>query len=251
MSSRALPVSKYKRVLLKLSGEFLLNKETGFGIDPDAAAYVAGRISAAVKMKVQTAVVIGGGNIIRGGSVSSRRMDRVIADHMGMLVTVINALALKDALERMGIEVRIQSAVSMDKFAELVNADRAVRHLKKGRVVLYAGGTGNPFFTTDSAAALRAAEIGADVLLKATNVEGVYSDDPRKNPKAILYTKLTYAEALDRRLGVMDAAAFSLCMEAGITTVVFNFFRKRSIEDVLEGRSVGTVVSHGNQGGKA
>ena len=180
---------------------------------------------------------------------SSRRMDRVIADHMGMLVTVINTLALKDALERMGIEARIQSAVSMDKFAELVNADRAVRHLKKGRVVLYAGGTGNPFFTTDSAAALRAAEIGADVLLKATNVEGVYSADPRKNPEAILFKKLTYAEALDRRLGVMDAAAFSLCMEAGIPAVVFNFFRKRSIEDVLEGRSVGTVVSHGNQGG--
>ncbi|MEI6808886.1 MAG: UMP kinase [bacterium] len=249
MVSRVVPVCKYKRILLKLSGEFLLNKETGSGIDPDAAAYVAGRIGAAVKMKVQTAVVIGGGNIIRGGSVSSRRMDRVIADHMGMLVTVINTLALKDALERMGIEARIQSAVSMDKFAELVNADRAVRHLKKGRVVLYAGGTGNPFFTTDSAAALRAAEIGADVLLKATNVEGVYSADPRKNPEAILFKKLTYAEALDRRLGVMDAAAFSLCMEAGIPAVVFNFFRKRSIEDVLEGRSVGTVVSHGNQGG--
>ena len=242
MANRGLSVSKYKRVLLKLSGEFLQG-ENGSGIDPDAARSVAQRIYAAVKQKVQTAVVIGGGNIIRGGSTSSGGMNRVIADHMGMLVTAINALALKDALEQMGIEARIQSAVSMDKFAELVNAETAIRHLKKGRVLLYAGGTGNPYFTTDSAAALRAAEIGADVLLKATKVDGVYSDDPAKNPRAVLFKKLTYAEALAKRLKVMDAAAFSLCMEAGIPTVVFNFFRKNSIEDVLAGRSVGTLVS--------
>lgn len=235
--------SKYKRVLLKLSGEFLQGEKHGAGIDPAAAEFVAGRIYAAVKMKVQTAVVVGGGNIIRGGATSSRGMNRVVADHMGMLVTVINALALKDALQRMGVEARIQSAVSMDKFAELVNAERAVRHLTKGRVVLYAGGTGNPYFTTDSAAALRAAEIGADALLKATKVDGVYSADPQKDPNAVLFKTLTYAEALAKGLKVMDAAAFSLCMEAGIPSVVFNFFRKRSIEDVLEGRSVGTVVS--------
>lgn len=246
MAKRTPHGGRYKRILLKLSGEFLLNRETGSGIDPEAAEHVAGRIGSAVKMKVQTAVVIGGGNIIRGGAVSSRSMDRVIADHMGMLVTVINTLALKDALARMGIEARIQSAVSMDKFAELVDADRAIRHLEKGRVVLYAGGTGNPYFTTDSAAALRAAEIRADALLKATKVDGVYSEDPGKNPKAIFFSKLTYQEALARRLGVMDAAAFSLCMESGIPTVVFNFFRERGIEDVLEGRSVGTVVSAGN-----
>ncbi|MEI6218089.1 MAG: UMP kinase [bacterium] len=243
MAKRALSVSKYKRILLKLSGEFLQGEKNGSGIDPEAAKSVAKRICAAVKQKVQTAVVIGGGNIIRGGATSSGGMNRVIADHMGMLVTAINALALKDALERMGVEARIQSAVSMDKFAELVNAEAAVRHLEKGRVLLYAGGTGNPYFTTDSAAALRAAEIGADVLLKATKVEGVYSDDPVKNPGAILFKKLTYSEALAKRLKVMDAAAFSLCMEAGIPTVVFNFFRKNSIEDVLAGRSVGTLVS--------
>lgn len=242
MAAGALRGSIYKRILLKLSGEFLRGDKQSFGIDPAAVRFVAGRIAAAVKMKVQTAVVIGGGNVIRG-STSSSGMGRVTADHMGMLVTVVNALALKDSLERMGFEARIQSAVSMEKFAELVDADRAVRDLKKGRVVLYAGGTGNPFFTTDSAAALRAAEIGADVLLKATKVNGVYSADPVRNPGALLFKKLSYSEALARRLQVMDAAAFSLCMEAGIPTVVFNFFRKKSIEDVLKGRSVGTVVS--------
>jgi len=243
MAIRIAPRSRYKRVLLKLSGEFLQDKKTCACIDPEAVDHVARRIAAAAAMKVQVAIVIGGGNIIRGGAASNRVMSRVTADHMGMLATTINAMALKDGLGRIGVEARVQSAVSMDKFAELVNAERAIRHLQNGRVVIYAGGTGNPFFTTDSAAALRASEIDADALLKATKVDGIYSSDPLKNPDAVRYSRLTYSQALSKQLKVMDASAFALCMEAGIPIVVFDFFRRGNIENVLRGRSVGTVVS--------
>jgi len=243
MARKTRPKSKYKRIILKLSGEALRNRETRLSIDPNITLSVAKRVRTALEMDVETAVVIGGGNIIRGMAGEALGMGRIAGDSMGMLATVINALALKDALEKIGVESRVQTAVKMDQLAEPLIIGRAVSHLSKGRVVIFAGGTGNPFFTTDTTAALRASEIGADVLLKATKVNGIYSADPMTNPRAKRYTKISYVEALKKQLKIMDASAFSLCMENNIPIVVFDFFRAGNIRRVLEGRAVGTMVS--------
>ena len=235
--------SKYKRIVLKLSGETLENRSSGLSIDPDVALTVAKQIKRVKAMGVQIAVVIGGGNIFRGISGADRGIDRNIGDQMGMLATVINALALQDALEKIGVETRVQTAIEMRQIAEPFIRRRALRHLSKGRTVIFACGTGNPYFTTDTAAALRASEIGADALFKATKVDGVYTADPKKDPDARRYKKLSYLKALSRQLKVMDAAAFSLCMENKIPITVFDFFKDGNIERALAGQAVGTLVS--------
>ena len=236
------PATCYKRILLKLSGEALQSREKGLGIDPDIVAGVAARIKSVAETGVQIGVVVGGGNIFRGLSGAARGIDRTSGDYMGMLATIINGLALQDALEQSGMETRVQTAIEMREVAEPFILRRALRHLNKGRVLIFAGGTGNPYFSTDTAAALRASEIGADVLMKATKVEGVYSADPMTNPDAELYTEITYSEALSRSLNVMDGAAFSLCMENRIPIVVFNFFKEGTFEDAVAGKHVGTRV---------
>jgi len=234
--------AKYKRVLLKLSGEAMQSREKGLGIDPEVVAGVAERLKGVMKMGVQIAVVVGGGNIFRGVSGEARGIDRSSGDYMGMLATVINALALQNALEKIEVPSRVQTAISMQRVAEPFILRRALRHLDKGRIVIFAGGTGNPYFSTDTASALRASEIGADALLKGTKVDGVYSADPEKDTNAILYRDITYSEALSKSLRVMDAAAFSLCMENKIPIVVFNFFKPDTVEAAVAGKNVGTVV---------
>ncbi len=236
--------SRYRRVLLKISGEAMQNRATRPSIAPDAVQAVARRIKAARALGAQVAVVIGGGNIFRGAGRAPRGIDRNTGDYMGMLATVINALALQDALEKLGVETRVQTAIEMKQVAEPFIRRRALRHLAKGRVVIFGGGTGNPYFTTDSAAALRANEISADVLLKATKVDGVYSADPLTNPRARRYRTLTFRRALADRLKVMDSAAFSLCMENDIPIIVFDFFKAGNIERVLAGQPVGTLVKN-------
>ncbi len=233
---------KPKRVLLKISVESLRGKER-YGIDVDALQEVAQEIAASLKAKVQLAIVVGGGNIWRGLSKDAQGIDRVTADYMGMLATVINSLALQDALEKMNIPTRVQSAIEISKLAEPYIRRRAVRHLEKGRVVIFAGGTGNPYFSTDTTAALRAVEIGADVLLKATQVDGVYSADPRTHPNAKRLPELTAMEAIRKRLGVMDTTAFSLCMDNALPIVVFNLYKKGNIRRVVSGERVGTLIS--------
>ena len=235
--------SRYKRVVLKLSGEALQSRTSGLSVDPKVLAHLARRVRKATTMGAQVAIVIGGGNIFRGHSGESRGIDRNIGDYMGMLATVINALALQDALEKIGVQTRVQTAIEMRQIAEPFIRRRALRHLEKGRTVIFACGTGNPYFTTDTAAALRASEIGADALLKATKVDGIYSADPAKHPKARRYTKITYTKALKQQLKVMDAAAFAVCMENKIPIVVFDFFKEGNVERVLAGQPVGTVVS--------
>ncbi|MDD5679127.1 MAG: UMP kinase [Kiritimatiellae bacterium] len=242
MTGKLIGKSKYRRVLLKLSGEALQNKQSRMSIDPDMVRTVAERVKAARTMGCQIAVVIGGGNIFRGGSGQAHGIDRNMGDYMGMLATVINALALQDALEKIGVETRVQSAIEMKQVAEPFIRRRAIRHLEKGRVVIFGGGTGNPYFTTDSAAALRANEIGADVLLKATKVDGIYTDDPLKNAKALRYTNITFRQALKDSLKVMDSAAFALCMENNIPIIVFDFFKPGNVERVLAGCRIGTLV---------
>ncbi len=234
---------KYKRILLKLSGEAMQSKEKGLGIDPVTVGAVAERIKVISEMGVETAIVVGGGNIFRGVSGEARGIDRSSGDYMGMLATIINALALQNALEKTGVSSRVQTAISMQRVAEPFILRRALRHLEKGRVVIFAGGTGNPFFSTDTAAALRASEIGADALLKGTKVDGVYSADPEKDPSAEMYTTLPYAEALSKSLKVMDAAAFSLCMENQIPIVVFNMFKRGTVEAAVQGEQIGTLVT--------
>lgn len=234
--------SKYRRVLLKLSGEAMKGSASTRSIDPDIVEVVAARIKRGKEMGAEIAVVIGGGNIYRGASGQAGGIDRNTGDQMGMLATVINALALQDELERMGVDTRVQTAIEMKQIAEPFIRRRAVRHLEKGRVVIFGGGTGNPYFTTDSAAALRANEVCAQVLLKATKVDGVYSDDPLKNPRARRYSRLSFRKALTENLRVMDSAAFSLCMENNIPIVVFDFFKAGNIEKVLAGEPVGTLV---------
>ncbi len=234
---------KYKRILLKLSGEAMQSKEKGLGIDPVTVGAVAERIKVISEMGVETAIVVGGGNIFRGLSGEARGIDRSSGDYMGMLATIINALALQNALEKTGVSSRVQTAISMQRVAEPFILRRALRHLEKGRVVIFAGGTGNPFFSTDTAAALRASEIGADALLKGTKVDGVYSADPEKDPSAEMYTTLSYAEALSKSLKVMDAAAFSLCMENQIPIVVFNMFKSGTVEAAVQGERIGTLVT--------
>jgi uridylate kinase len=234
---------KYKRILIKLSGETLQNRESGLAIDHDSTLSVARRIQGIVNMGVNVAIVVGGGNLFRGLSGSERGIDRSCGDHMGMLATIMNAMALQNAMEQIGLETRVQTAIRMPRVAEPFILRKALRHLEKGRVVIFGGGTGNPFFSTDTAAALRASEIGADVLLKATKVDGVYSADPVKDPTATRYDTLTYSEALSRSLKIMDAAAFSLCMENDIPIVVFDFFQSGTIEGIVQGKTIGTLVT--------
>ncbi|MCF8001989.1 MAG: UMP kinase [Halanaerobiales bacterium] len=233
---------KYSRVLLKLSGAALAgNRE--YGIDPITIQNVAGKINEIVSdTKVEMAIVVGGGNIFRGVAGSAKGMDRGTADYMGMLATVINALALQDAIEKYGLETRVQSAIEMRQIAEPYIRRRAIRHLEKGRVVIFAAGTGNPFFTTDTTAALRAAEISAEAILMAKNVDGVYDDDPVKNENAVKYKELTYIEVLNKSLKVMDSTAISLCMDNDIPLIVFGLDDYDNIERAIIGEDVGTVV---------
>jgi uridylate kinase len=235
---------KHKRILLKLSGEALQNKEKGQSIDPDILASIGRQFKALLAEGAEIAVVVGGGNIFRGLAGAKGGTDRTTGDYMGMLATCINAMALQSSLENAGIETRVMTAIHMPEVAEPFIRRKAVRHLEKGRVVIFGAGTGNPYFTTDSAAALRASEINADVLMKATKVDGIYTADPVTNPTATRYDKLTYTEALSKQLKVMDAAAFSLCMENDIPIVVFNFFEEGEILRAFKGESAGTLVSH-------
>jgi len=239
---------KYRRVLLKLSGEVLLNRETGQSIDPAVLGRMARSISAIVAGGASVAVVLGGGNIFRGLSGEQSGVDRTSGDYMGMLATVINALALQNALEAQGIPARVQTAIPMQPVAEPFIRRKAMSHLEKQRVVIFGAGTGNPYFSTDTAAALRANEIGADLLLKATKVDGIYTADPNKDPKAQRYRRLTYQDALTQSLKVMDAAAFALCMENSVPIVVFDFFADQCLERVVAGEPVGTIVADFDQG---
>jgi uridylate kinase len=232
---------KYQRILLKLSGEALMGRQS-FGIDEARVAAIADEIVAVHHLGVQVAIVIGGGNIIRGLAASHRGIDRVTGDYMGMLGTVINALALQDALEKRGVVTRVQTAIDIRDVAEPFIRRRALRHLEKGRIVIFAAGTGNPYFTTDSAAALRANEIHADILLKATKVEGIFSADPRLDDDAELLPELTYQQLLERDLKIMDAAAVSLCRDNGIPIAVFNLLAPGSVRRVVLGERVGSVV---------
>jgi len=232
----------YRRVLLKISGEALMG-EQNYGIDVDVARSVASELKAVVDLGVQVAVVVGGGNIFRGVSRSAGDMDRSSADYIGMLATVMNAVVLQDALEKLEVHTRVMSAIDIPQLAEPFIRRRAVRHLEKGRVVIFAAGTGNPYFTTDSAAALRALEIKADIILKATKVEGVYSADPVTDATAELYNSITYRQVLERQLRVMDASAISLCMDNKLPIIVFNMRRAGNIQRVVTGeKGVGTVV---------
>jgi uridylate kinase len=234
---------KYRRVLLKISGESLKGSAPS-GIDPAAVAYLAQQVNESHSLGVELAIVMGGGNIWRGGEAERHGMDRATADYAGMLATVINALALQDALEKRGIVTRTQSALQMQAVAEPYIRRRAIRHLEKGRVVLFSAGTGNPYMTTDTASALRALEIGADVLLMAKNdVDGVYDADPRYNPDAKLFGNLDYLDALNRRLQVMDSTAVSLCMDNSLPIIVFNIFNQGSIKRILTGEPVGTIIT--------
>ena len=232
----------YKRILLKLSGEALQNRKTGNSLDPDVLVSIAKQVKKVREMGVEVAIVIGGGNIFRGLPGELTGIDRTTGDYMGMLATVINSLALQSALEREGVFTRVMTAIAMPAVAEPLIRRRAIRHLEKGRVVIFGAGTGNPYFTTDSAAALRASEIGANVVLKATKVDGIYTADPFKDPSAKRYKEITYAKALSKQLKIMDAAAFSLCAENRIPIIVFNFFKKDEMVRVLEGQPVGTLV---------
>lgn len=232
----------YSRILLKLSGEALAGPD-GFGIDPERAEDIALRVHDVHQLGVDVAIVIGAGNLWRGRRGLDRGMDRATADYMGMLATVMNALALMDAMERMGLYTRVQSAVEMHAVAEPYIRRRAIRHMEKGRVVILGGGTGNPYFSTDTAAALRAMEIGADVLIKATKVDGVYDSDPMKNSSAQRFDHLTYMDAINRRLQVMDSTAISLCMDNHLPILVVNLWDAESLRKALYGEPVGTIVS--------
>jgi uridylate kinase len=236
-------LKKIKCVVLKISGEALAGgRQTG--IDPAAIKNIAGEIKAAKDTGVKLAVVVGGGNIWRGAKSGIKEIDRVAADYMGMLATVINALALQSVLEKLGIDTRVQSAIEISKLCEPFIRRRAMRHLIKGRVLIFAGGTGNPYFTTDTTAALRAVELGADVLLKATRVDGVYDDDPLLNPRAKKYVTLTFMEAIRKRLRVMDTTAFSLCMDNDLPVIVFNLLKSGNTAGAIKGRKVGTVIKN-------
>lgn len=233
---------KFRRVLLKLSGEALGGDE-GTGICPEVVHDMAQQIKEVRALGVEVVIVVGGGNIFRGLQGSERGIERATGDYMGMLATVINALALQDALEKKGVATRVQSAISMSQVAEPFIRRRAVRHLEKGRVVIFGGGTGNPYFSTDTAAALRANEIGAEVILKATKVDGIYDSDPKKNPKAKKFETVSYIDALQKQLKVMDSTAFSLCMDNKMPIIVFDLFKPHNIKNVVLGAKVGTLVS--------
>ena len=233
--------ARYKRILLKLSGEALVG-DGKYGISPKTLSTVAQEVKDVVELGVEVALTIGGGNIFRGVSGATEGMDRSSADYMGMLATVINSMALQDALEKMGVQTRVQSAIEMHQVAEPYIRRRAIRHLEKGRVVIFAAGTGNPYFTTDTAASLRAMEIHADVLLKATKVDGVYSDDPRKNQTAIKFRTLSYIDVLKKNLKVMDSTAISLCMDNDLPIIVFDLTHRGNIRRVVLGEDIGTTV---------
>ncbi len=235
--------ARYGRVLLKLSGE-ALQGDKGYGIDPRVLDDIADEVVAVKALGVQLAIVIGGGTIFRGIAGTAQGMDRATADYMGMLATVMNAIALQDALERHGVYTRVQSAINMQELAEPYIRRRAIRHLEKGRVVIFGGGTGNPFFTTDTAASLRGMEIGADVIMKATNVDGVYDKDPKKHSDAKMFDRLSYIDALKMGLKVMDATALSLCMDNKMPILVFNMHTRHNIVRAVKGDAVGTVVMH-------
>jgi uridylate kinase len=239
------PRVRYERVLLKLSGEALMGPKSdggGYGISAAVLGYVANEVADAARLGVQIAIVVGGGNIFRGVSESARGMDRASADYVGMLATVMNAVALQDALEKRGLTTRVLSAIEMSQLAEPYIRRRAIRHLEKGRVVIFAAGTGNPFFTTDTAAALRAMEIGAQVLLKGTKVAGVYDMDPNKHDQARLYHRVSFTEALKNDLKVMDGTAFALCRDNKLPIVVFDMNQPGNIQRVVSGEDVGTTV---------
>ena len=240
--SRRTARAKFKRVVLKMSGEILRGAQ-GYGIDHDVVCFLAREIKGVHRMGVETAIIIGGGNIFRGLDARARGLDRTTGDYMGMLATVINGLALQDALEKEGVPTRVQTAIEVQQLAEPYIRRRAIRHLEKGRVVIFVGGTGNPYFSTDTAAALKASEIGADVLLKATKVDGVYSADPTKDRRARLYRCLSYMDVLKKRLKVMDSTAISLCMDNDVPIIVFNLNVRGSIEKVLKGYAIGTLIS--------
>ncbi|MFQ6067006.1 MAG: UMP kinase [bacterium] len=233
---------RWKRILLKIGGESLAD-EKSYGISLARVYQICREIKEVKKLGVQMGIMIGGGNIFRGEVASREGVDRATADYMGMLATILNALALQDTLERMGVITRVQTAIGMQEIAEPYIRRRALRHLEKGRVVIFAGGTGNPYFTTDTAAALRALEIEGEVILKATKVDGIYSSDPLKNKKAKKFDKIGYVEVLNRRLGVMDATAISLCMDNQLPVIVFNLHLKGNIKKILLGEKVGTIVT--------
>ncbi|SEA07502.1 uridylate kinase [Desulfuromusa kysingii] len=239
---------KYRRILLKLSGEALAG-EQGYGIDPDVISGIASEIKEVIGLGVEIAVVIGGGNIFRGLAASSKGMDRASADYMGMLATVMNSLAMQDALEKQGVVTRVQSAIDMQQIAEPYIRRRAVRHLEKGRVVIFSAGTGNPYFTTDTAASLRAMEINAEVILKATKVDGIYSADPKKDKNAVKLPTLTYLEVLQKGLQVMDATATSLCMDNDLPMIIFDMTHRGNIKKVVLGDKIGTIVMGGEEDG--
>ncbi len=234
--------SKYQRILIKLSGEALLGN-TQYGIDPEMLKRIALEIKELSELGVQIALVIGGGNIFRGEGLARSGMDRVTGDHMGMLATVINALAMQDSLESVGITARVMSAIRINEVCEDYIRRRAIRHLEKGRVTIYAAGTGNPFFTTDSAASLRAIEIGADLLLKATKVDGVYSADPKKDPSATKFDVLTYDHAINQKLGVMDATALVMCRDNDLDLRVFDLNEPGNLKNIVLGKDIGTLVT--------
>ena len=234
---------KYQRVLLKLSGESLMGPDA-FGINRDTIMQIVGQVKEVVDMGVQVGVVIGGGNIFRGVATQAQGMDRATADYMGMMATVMNALALKDAFESLGIKARVQSALSMQQIAETYARPKAIQYLEEGKVVIFAAGTGNPFFTTDTAASLRGAEMNCDIMLKATNVDGVYTADPKKDPSATRYQTITFDEALNKNLKVMDATAFALCREQKLNIVVFGIAKEGALKRVVVGEDEGTLVHY-------
>ncbi|MBV8195964.1 MAG: UMP kinase [Candidatus Dormibacteraeota bacterium] len=235
------PTPVFRRIVLKLGGEALLG-DTSHGIDPAATLRIATQVKRVHARGVEIAIVVGGGNIVRGIEATQEGLDRVTGDYMGMLATVINALALRDAVEHLGMQARVQSAISMQQVAEPFIPRRTIRHLEKGRIVILAAGTGNPFFTTDTTAALRAAEIGAEVLLKATKVDGIYTADPKKDAEATRLHHLTYLEVLNRGLGIMDSTAVTLCMDNRMPIIVFDLFTEGNIERVILGEAIGTRV---------
>lgn len=233
--------TKYKRILLKLSGESLMGNDP-FGINRDTIMQIVAQVKEVADLGVQIAIVVGGGNIFRGVSTQAGSMDRATADYMGMMATVMNALALKDAFESLGAKARVQSALSMQQIAETYARPKAIQYLEEGKIVIFAAGTGNPFFTTDTAAALRGAEMGCEVMLKATNVDGVYTADPKKNPEATRYQAVTFDEALQKRLKVMDTTAFTLCQERNLNIVVFGITKEGALKRVIMGEDEGTLV---------
>jgi uridylate kinase len=233
---------KYKRILLKLSGEALMGNDS-FGVNPDIITKIVKEIEVAVSIGTELAIVIGGGNIFRGVALGAAGMDRATADYMGMLATVMNALALQDAMKHAGINSRVQSAINIDQIVEPYIRGKAIRYLEDKKIVIFAAGTGNPFFTTDTAAALRAMEINADIMIKATKVDGIFSDDPEKNPEAKMYKKITFDEAIIKNLKVMDATAFTLCRDQKLPIAVFNIFKKDALKNLLLGIEEGTLVT--------